>query len=324
MDLQEKTNPTVSLVVPFRDAGQAVDEFLAELKTQVQALAEPFELIFVDDGSNDGAAARLENEAKDSSVKIIMLSGSFGFDSAVLAGLSHASGQAIVWMPVGASNALASLKAMLAKFREGTDVVSLVQPSGSEGKTPKCPFKCLIHGQAEDTGCDTMLVSQAAARAMCENAIRFARLAELVKWIGFTRGQVEAAAPAGKSKGPAKPAALPPAECADPHGLIRKAYLVGMLLMAAGVIYMIIHAGAIVVKCFLPGWAFVLAGCAVLFGMQFFAMSVLLFRLCQITPTRAAGLGYVVRKTVGFTQHHAAGQSEDDDDDDIRPFMLWT
>ncbi|MBI5722781.1 MAG: glycosyltransferase [Planctomycetes bacterium] len=327
MDSEEKTVPMVSLVVPFRDAAQTLDAFLADLKAQAQGLAEPYEIIFVDDGSADGAAGRLETIAQaDASVKVVVLSGPFGFESSVLAGLNHAGGQAVVWLPVEGSHVLGSIKAMLAKYREGFDIVSLDRSAdNNRAKASKCPFKCLIHGDSEDSACDAMLVSQAVARAMCDNADRFTSLAELIKWIGFTRGQVESTAgPADKSGSRAYSAAGQSAACPDPHGLVRKTCLAGEMLTAAGVLYMIVHAGACIFNFCLPGWAFALSAVAVFFGIQCIFMSVVLFRLCQLAPAKAAGLGYVVRKTAGFAHQQAAGQADSDDDDDIKPFMLWT
>jgi glycosyltransferase involved in cell wall biosynthesis len=90
-------NPEISVVVPFRDEERNVLPLHDELTAAIAPLGVPYELILVDDGSEDGTFARLtEACARDSHVRVIQFTRNFGQTPAFAAGFSHARGRLIV------------------------------------------------------------------------------------------------------------------------------------------------------------------------------------------------------------------------------------
>jgi len=86
---------------------------------------EPFELVFVDDGSSDRTFALLrEIAAIDSRVVVVRLGRNFGQTSALAAGFDHAQGEYVIAMDGDLQHDPADIPLFLAKLREGYDIVS--------------------------------------------------------------------------------------------------------------------------------------------------------------------------------------------------------
>jgi glycosyltransferase involved in cell wall biosynthesis len=114
----------ISFVVPvFNERDN-----LAPLVDGVRAVAKtlpPSELILVDDGSNDGSAAWLEEaHRKDPWLKVVRLTRNFGQTAALAAGFEHARGRVVVTLDGDMQNDPADIPRLLAKLEEGYDVVS--------------------------------------------------------------------------------------------------------------------------------------------------------------------------------------------------------
>ena len=90
-----------------------------------QALGRPYEIVIVDDGSEDATHARLLRlAAADHDLKLVQLRRNFGQTAAMAAGFDHASGDVIVPMDGDLQNDPADIGRLLAKLDEGYDVVS--------------------------------------------------------------------------------------------------------------------------------------------------------------------------------------------------------
>jgi len=115
----------VSLVVPvYHNAAS-----LPTLLERFQALAErnaddTFEFVFVDDGSKDQSFATLESLlAGESRMRIIKLARNFGSNAAIRAGLSAATGDAVVAIAADLQDPPELIDEMLAHWRKGREVV---------------------------------------------------------------------------------------------------------------------------------------------------------------------------------------------------------
>jgi dolichol-phosphate mannosyltransferase len=87
------------------------------------------EFVLVDDGSSDGSRTRmLELRERDPRVKIVSLSRNFGHQLAISAGLDFASGEAIVMMDADLQDPPELVPEMVARWREGFDVVHATRP----------------------------------------------------------------------------------------------------------------------------------------------------------------------------------------------------
>lgn len=117
----------VALIVPVHDEEAAIAPFLAAVQKLARDLAPQrvaFEFIFVNDGSRDATLDRLlEAAATDRRVRVIDLSRNFGKEAAMTAGLDACDADAAIPIDVDLQDPPAVIPQMIARWREGYDVV---------------------------------------------------------------------------------------------------------------------------------------------------------------------------------------------------------
>ena len=134
--------PELTIIVPVKDEQDAIGIFVTRVRTILESLDDPassaFEILFVDDGSSDGslAAIRLAHSA-DPRIRGLSLSRNFGKEAALSAGLDHARGRAVVPMDVDLQDPPEALVGMVAKWREGYDIVYGVRDNRDSDSFPK-------------------------------------------------------------------------------------------------------------------------------------------------------------------------------------------
>ena len=132
----------LTLVVPVKDEEAAVDSFVARVVPLLEKLDDPasrsFEILFVDDGSTDRTLAHLRAlNAADKRVRALSLSRNFGKEAALSAGLDEAHGAAVVPIDVDLQDPPEVIGDMLAKWREGFEVVYGVRDNRESDSLPK-------------------------------------------------------------------------------------------------------------------------------------------------------------------------------------------
>ncbi len=132
----------LSIIVPVKDEEGAIGPFLARVRGVLDTLDGPakqaYEILFVDDGSTDGTLARIRQaNAADVRIRAISLSRNFGKEAALSAGLDHVRGRAVVPMDVDLQDSPEALVAMIAKWREGYDIVYGVRDNRESDSLPK-------------------------------------------------------------------------------------------------------------------------------------------------------------------------------------------
>ena len=111
--------PEISIVVPLRDEETNVVPLHQELSGVMRALAVAYEIILVDDGSEDRTFERLvEINARDSCVRVIRFARHFGQSAAFTAGFAHARGRLIVTLDGDLQNDPADIPRMLHVARD--------------------------------------------------------------------------------------------------------------------------------------------------------------------------------------------------------------
>jgi dolichol-phosphate mannosyltransferase len=114
----------LSIVVPVYKEEKNIPEFLRRLRPLLSGLTEDYEIIFSLDPSPDRTEdVILEHRAADARIKLLKFSRRFGQPMATLAGLQYSAGDAVVVMDVDLQDPPELLGEMLAKWREGYDVV---------------------------------------------------------------------------------------------------------------------------------------------------------------------------------------------------------
>ena len=119
----------ISIVSPVFNNGDAmIRECHAALAAVLDTIAEPAEIIFVDDGSRDGTLEALTNiQRVDRRVRIVELTANFGQHAAFSAGFDAVRGDVVVTMDVDLQADPADIPKMIAPLRSGFDLVSGVR-----------------------------------------------------------------------------------------------------------------------------------------------------------------------------------------------------
>jgi dolichol-phosphate mannosyltransferase len=115
----------ISVVVPVHDEERTVALLYEELDSALQPLDQPWEVVFVDDGSTDGSFAALTrlHDARDN-VRVIRLRRNFGKATALSTGFAHADGEIVVTIDADLQDDPSEIPRLLAKLDEGFDLVT--------------------------------------------------------------------------------------------------------------------------------------------------------------------------------------------------------
>ena len=125
INIYTDTMAKYSIVVPFHNEEENVTALYARLKQVMEQVGDPFELVLVDDGSNDRTYKLMEEiAAVDSRVLVVKLRRNFGQTSALAAGFDHAAGEFILAMDGDLQHDPNDIPAFIEKLEEGYDVVS--------------------------------------------------------------------------------------------------------------------------------------------------------------------------------------------------------
>ncbi|MEM9088489.1 MAG: glycosyltransferase [Cyanobacteria bacterium P01_F01_bin.53] len=126
MDTNSPIQPAVeiSVVVPLYCEASNIDYLFKRLEAVLTRLGSTYEIVCVDDGSYDDTIAGLrEHRDRNPNIKIVALSRNFGKELALTAGIDYASGAAVVPIDADLQDPPELIEALVAKWREGYDVV---------------------------------------------------------------------------------------------------------------------------------------------------------------------------------------------------------
>jgi len=125
--------PVISMVAPAFNEARNLPEMLAALVPVLESLGEPWEIVFVDDGSRDDTiGVLLAARAQESRIKVVGLARNFGKDVALSAGLRHARGRAVIPIDCDGQHPPELIPELVARWRAGADMVVGVRRKRSE------------------------------------------------------------------------------------------------------------------------------------------------------------------------------------------------
>lgn len=123
-----KSSPALSVVIPIYNEEELLAELYRRLSAVLLDLGKTFEIVFVDDGSNDGSFQILRSfYENDSHIRLLRLSRNFGHHIAITAGLDHAQGDYVVMMDGDLQDQPEFIPQLLAKIGEGYDIVYAIR-----------------------------------------------------------------------------------------------------------------------------------------------------------------------------------------------------
>jgi glycosyltransferase involved in cell wall biosynthesis len=203
----------LSVVAPALNEAEVIERFYRELERVLQSLPDlEHELILVDDGSSDTTLSILNRLARaDPRLVPLSLSRNFGQGAALSAGLDAAQGDAVVLMDSDLQHPPALIPELVARWREGFDVVSTVRRSTRGGSLLKrwssagyyWALGRLSSTPMESGAADFCLLSRRVRDTLVALPERHRYLRGLIAWVGFRRTFVAFDAPerpAGQTK----------------------------------------------------------------------------------------------------------------------------
>lgn len=184
----------LSLVAPCYNEEKSLQEFVHRTEEVLKKLKLPFELILVNDGSNDRTLEVGKELTKtDPRLKIVTLSRNFGHQIAATAGMDVAQGDAVVLIDADLQDPPELIPEMVAKWREGFDVV-YGQRRSRAGEaffklfTARMFYRLLRRITKVDIPLDTgdfRLMDRKVVEAMRQLRERHRFVRGLVSWTGF-------------------------------------------------------------------------------------------------------------------------------------------
>jgi len=186
--------PVYSLVIPIYNEEAVLPMLLRRLDALLDALDAPAEAIFVDDGSRDASPIVLEAKARaDRRYRFIKLSRNFGHQIAITTGMDRAAGEAVIVMDADLQDPPEVVLDMIAKWKEGYQVVyaeRLSREGESRFKRAAAGLFYRLLGRLSDVEIprnvgDFRLVDRKALDAFLAMPERDRFVRGMFAWIGF-------------------------------------------------------------------------------------------------------------------------------------------
>lgn len=205
-----------SVVVPVYNEESVLRETYRRLSGVMDALGESYELLFINDGSEDHSEAIINDLAQsDPKVKLISFSRNFGHQIAITAGMDHARGEAVIIIDADLQDPPELIAKLIDKWQEGYQVVYAKRSQrvgeSSFKRWTAALFYRLLRSLTDvniplDTG-DFRLIDRQVCDAMSQMREKGRFVRGLVSWVGFRQTAVEyvrAERWAGETKYPLK------------------------------------------------------------------------------------------------------------------------
>ena len=208
--------PTFSIIAPVFNEKDCLATLVQRVGEVMDTTGEPWELVIVDDGSQDGSTDIIRRLAKeDKRVRAIIFARNFGHQIAVTAGMDYSHGDAVIIIDADLQDPPEVMLEMIQRWKEGYQVVYGVR-SEREGetwfkKTTASLFYRMITRITDvkiplDTG-DFRLMDRSVVKVMNSMREKHRFLRGMSSWVGYRQIGVSyhrAARFAGETKYPLK------------------------------------------------------------------------------------------------------------------------
>lgn len=188
-----------SVVIPVFNEEENLEVLYARLTKVMESVGEPYEIIFVDDGSTDNSFQILRDlHRKDNNVKVIRFTKNFGQDIARTAALDYCRGENVILMDADLQDQPEEIPKLLAKLNEGYDVVYGLRKERQDNLYRRLSSKVYFQLVAKLTNqtvnpqiTSFRILTRRAVDYMNEFRERSRFYGGLVTWLGFPSATVE-------------------------------------------------------------------------------------------------------------------------------------
>ncbi|WP_202119034.1 glycosyltransferase family 2 protein, partial [Francisella tularensis] len=190
-DIKDKLT---SIIITVKDEAEGIEHLFARLMPILEKLPTKYELVFINDGSNDNTLELLLEKQKDiPEIAIVDLSRNFGKEAALFAGFANCNGDAAISIDADLQDPPELILEMVQHWLDGYEVVTAVRENRDTDTSTKKHTAGLFYkvmNKISDTKLtpnagDYRLLNRAAVNAFLElkEKIRFNK--GLLTWIGF-------------------------------------------------------------------------------------------------------------------------------------------
>lgn len=119
----------ISVVIPIYNEEAGLARLFERLYPAMDKLGEPYEVIFINDGSRDRSAAilREQYQQRPDVTRVILLAANAGQHMAIMAGFEHCRGEIVITLDADLQNPPEEIGKLVAKMREGHDYVGSIR-----------------------------------------------------------------------------------------------------------------------------------------------------------------------------------------------------
>ena len=187
----------VSVTAPVLNEEAAIEAFYERVRDALEGFE--FELVLVDDGSEDGTPGLLaELAGRDPRVRVVGLSRNFGYQAAVAAGIDHCRGDVVITIDSDLQDPPELIGDLIAEWAAGADVVYGVRRDREgEGRMKlltarwfSAVFRRLADLDIPANVGDFRLLSRRAVDALREMPERSRFMRGMTVWVGFRQSSV--------------------------------------------------------------------------------------------------------------------------------------
>ncbi len=316
------TEPHYSFVVPVLNEQETLDELIRRLQAVMNSLAEPSEVVLVDDGSTDGSYdLMLDLRRRDPRIKALRLTRNFGHQMAITAGLDHALGRAVIIMDGDLQDPPEVALELIQRWREGYDVVYAVRDARAgeswlKRNTAKAFYRLMSRlgdiDIPQEAG-DFRLVDRQAVDAVTAMREHRRYLRGMFAWVGYRQTGVafeRDARYAGTTKfsfGRMLAFAIDGIVSFSEAPLriaLAGGFLVSAFSFILGLVAVVLKLAGLYTA---PGWASIAVGVAFFSGVQLSVTGVMGIYVARIHEEVKRRPLYLVRESVGLPYTNAHG-----------------
>ena len=189
----------VSVVVPVYNEEKAVGKFLDDmLMPVIDALPEDFEILVIDDGSDDGSVEVVKNAVINQKypVRVVSFVRNFGKESALSAGIKYANGDAIIMVDADGQHPVDAIPKFIEKWHEGAKVVTALRGANTtKHKLASKTYYKMMHAlgskQIVAGALDYRLIDREVADEFNKFPERNRLTRGLIDWLGYPQTYVK-------------------------------------------------------------------------------------------------------------------------------------
>ncbi len=308
-----RVDPEVSIVVPALNEEACLHQMWQEVSRVCREVGSSFEVIFVDDGSTDSTWSIITELAEENpEVRGVRFSRNFGHQPALLAGLEHAEGGAVITMDADLQHPPDLIPEMVRRWRDGVDIVSTRRADTENGGIFKrltarvfySVFSSLSDMPIDRGKADFRLLDRRIVDLLLSMSEATLFLRGMVEWVGFSQEVIDYVpnerAGGGKSRYTLRKMVILALSGITSFSVapLRLSLVVGVVTTMLSVAYALFAVYSALRGDVVRGWTSVVCFFSFLFGVQFIITGVLSEYLAQSIVELKRRPRYIVADSV--------------------------